>query len=62
MGNVKKYLDLQGLEYILSLLDNYPDNEILTAVIAAIQEILEEKANKEDLTALEKRITILENK
>lgn len=40
---IKKYLDEVGLAYILGKLDDYPDNEILAAVINAIQDGLDEK-------------------
>ena len=39
----KKFLDANGVAYLASLLDNYPDNEILGSVIDAIQEALNEK-------------------
>lgn len=39
----KKFLDANGVAYLASLLDNYPDNEILGTVIDAIQEALSEK-------------------
>ncbi len=39
----KKFLDANGVAYLASLLDNYPDNEILGTVINAIQEALDEK-------------------
>lgn len=47
MPNTKKFLDSNGVAYLASLLDNYPDNEILSTVIGAIQEALDEKANTE---------------
>lgn len=40
---VKKFLDANGVAYLASLLDNYPDNDILGTVISAIQEALDEK-------------------
>lgn len=40
---VKKFLDADGVAYLASLLDNYPNNEILGTVINAIQEALDEK-------------------
>jgi len=43
LPNVKKFLDAAGVGYLASLLDNYPDNEILGTVINAIQEALNEK-------------------
>lgn len=39
----KKYLDEIGLAYVLSKLDDYPDNEILAALINAVQDGLDEK-------------------
>lgn len=39
----KKFLDANGVAYLASLLDNYPDNELLGSVIDAIQEALDEK-------------------
>lgn len=39
----QKFLDATGVGYIASLLDNYPDNEILGTVITAIQSALDEK-------------------
>lgn len=47
LPNVKKFLDANGVNYLASLLDNYPDNEILGTVITAIQEALDEKADNE---------------
>ena len=41
---VKKFLDANGVAYLASLLDNYPDNEVLGTVINAIQEALDENA------------------
>lgn len=43
---VKKFLDANGVTYLASLLDNYPDNEILGTVISAIQDALDEKQDK----------------
>ena len=43
---VKKFLDADGVAYLASLLDNYPDNEILGTVISAIQDALDEKQDK----------------
>lgn len=43
MPNTKKFLDADGVAYLASLLDNYPDNELLGTVITAIQEALEDK-------------------
>lgn len=45
MPNTKKFLDADGVAYLASLLDNYPDNEILGTVISAIQDALDEKSN-----------------
>ena len=39
----KKFLDANGVAYLASLLDNYPNNEVLGSVIDAIQEALSEK-------------------
>jgi hypothetical protein len=39
----KKFLDADGVAYLVRLLDNYPDNELLGSVITAIQEALDEK-------------------
>lgn len=44
MPNTKKFLDADGVAYLASLLDNYPDNEILSTVISAIQDALDEKS------------------
>ena len=41
---VKKFLDADGVAYLASLLDNYPDNEVLGTVINAIQDALDEQA------------------
>lgn len=41
----KKYLDEVGLAYVIGLLEDYPDNEILAALIDAIQDGLDEKAS-----------------
>lgn len=45
MPNIKKFLDEDGVAYLASLLNNYPDNEILGTVISAIQDALDEKSN-----------------
>lgn len=48
MSEITKFLDIEGMKYLwkkLSLQD-YPNNEILMAVIEAIDET---KVNKEDL-------------
>lgn len=42
--SVKKFLDANGVAYLASLLDNYPDNEVLGTVINAIQDALDEQA------------------
>lgn len=39
----KKYLDEVGLAYLINMLDNYPDNELLATVISAIQDALNDK-------------------
>jgi hypothetical protein len=39
----KKYLDEVGLAYLINMLDNYPDNELLATVISAIQDALDNK-------------------
>lgn len=41
----KKFLDANGLTYFASILNNYPDNEVLGAVINAIGEELEGKSD-----------------
>jgi len=41
----KKFLDINGVEYFARLLNNYPDNELLSTVITAIQNALDEKAS-----------------
>ena len=46
----KKFLDAEGVTYLASLLDNYPNNEILGTVIDAIQDALNEKNDKAILT------------
>lgn len=46
----KKFLDAEGVTYLASLLDNYPNNEILGTVIDAIQDALDEKNDKAILT------------
>ena len=48
----KKFLDYDGLVKVLQELQNYPDNTILGAVITAIQEVLEEKANASDVPSV----------
>lgn len=44
-NQTKKFLDANGVAYLASLLDNYPDNDLLATVITAIGEELETKAN-----------------
>lgn len=41
----RKYLDEVGLTHLIGLLDNYPDNDILAALIDAMQDGLDEKVN-----------------
>ena len=41
----KKYLDEVGLAYLIGMLDDYPNNEILAALIDAMQDGLDEKVN-----------------
>ena len=41
----KKYLDEVGVAYLINLLNDYPDNEILATLIDAIQDGLDEKVN-----------------
>ena len=41
----KKYLDEIGLAYLIRMLDDYPDNEILATLIDAMQDGLDEKVN-----------------
>ena len=50
MPTVKKFLDAQGVAYLASKLDEYPNNEILATVINAIQEALNEKNDLLGLT------------
>lgn len=42
----KHYLDYEGVKYLASKLDDYPDNTILSTVIAAIDNL---KANKDEI-------------
>lgn len=44
MSTVKKFLDAQGVAYLASKLDEYPNNEILATIISAIQDALDEQA------------------
>ncbi len=48
----KKFLDFNGLCRILTKLDEYPDNEILSVVINSISSELETKLDNDDLIAL----------
>ena len=48
---IKKYLDEVGLAYVLGKLDDYPDNEILAALVDAVQDGLDEKVNKNTATS-----------
>lgn len=41
----KKYLDEVGVAYLINLLNDYPDNEILAVLINAMQDALDEKAS-----------------
>ena len=41
----KKFLDIQGLTYLAQKLNDYPDNNVLSAVIDGIQDALDEKVN-----------------
>ena len=41
----KKYLDANGLTYFCRILNRYPDNEVLSAVIDAIQDMFDEYGN-----------------
>lgn len=45
----KKFLDADGLTYFASLLNNYPDNEVLGVVINAIQDALDQKVDIADI-------------
>ena len=51
MPATKKYLDANGLAYFAQILDNYPDNDILSTVITAIQSALNEKLDA-DISSL----------
>lgn len=42
----KKYLDVEGLQQIIRLLDEYPDNQILSTVIDEIEGELDKKYEK----------------
>lgn len=43
--NIKKFLDSSGIRHFVNLLNNYPNNEILSTVIDAIQDELDNKKN-----------------
>lgn len=45
----KKFLDAEGVTYFAQLLNNYPNNTILTAVINAIESELDNKADITDI-------------
>ena len=47
----KKYLDEVGVAYLINLLNDYPDNEILATLIDAMQDGLDEKVNLETSTS-----------
>lgn len=49
--SVKKFLDINGVQYLASLLNDYPNNEILGTVIDAMQEALDEKASTDLATS-----------
>lgn len=49
MPNAKKFLDQNGLTYFARLLNNYPNNAILSAVIDAIEDELNSKVNIDDI-------------
>ena len=46
--NQKKFLDAEGLTYFSRKLNNYPDNDVLQAVVDGIQDALEEKIDEDD--------------
>ena len=58
MSNEKKYLDYEGLQYLWSKIsmEDYPNNDTLIAVINAIDE---NKADKTTTEALQEAINIL---
>ena len=58
----KKFLDVNGVQYLAGLLNNYPDNEILSAVINAIQDALDEKASTDLATSLTAGLMSAEDK
>ena len=41
----KKFLDADGLAYLAQLLNNYPNNELLSTVINAIDNAKQDKLN-----------------
>lgn len=41
--NAKKYLDAAGLTYLAQKLNNYPNNDVIAAVIDGVQDALDEK-------------------
>ena len=44
-ANDKSYVDYDGLVYLLGLLNNYPTNELLSAVIDGIQDLIDGSLN-----------------
>ena len=47
--NPKKFLDANGLAHFAQRLNNYPTNDIITAVVEGVQDALDEKANSDDI-------------
>ena len=45
----KKFLDAEGITHLVSLLDEYPNNQVLGTVIDAIEGELEQKAEKSEI-------------
>ena len=45
----KKFLNTNGVTYLATLLNNYPNNELLSIVINAISESLDEKVDKSSI-------------
>lgn len=45
-GNVKKFLDENGLRYFAQKLNDYPTNDVIAAVIEGVQDALDEKVDK----------------
>lgn len=43
--NPKKFLDANGLAHFAQRLNNYPTNDIITAVVEGVQDALNEKAS-----------------